>query len=407
MDANQFRYDPYAAETMHDPLPLYRVLRDQHPVYRLEQYDGWALSRFEDIWEAFRDQENFSEAEGQVFDRERISKKLNGPPEPAPTDPLPIFNDLDPPLHTEMRRVLNPPLLPGYMHRIEAPVRAFTRARLDELLPRGRFCANQDLASHVATFAVCLCTGLDFPDVPRLIGLVNQALAREPGQTGISAAGWQAIGQIHAMLQAQIAVRRANPDPGGTTMLDGLLAAEVRGRKLDDGEIARQLSTIVIGGTESLPKVVTGGLLELALRPDQQAIAAGGPEAAARAFEEMVRYCAPAQWFGRTLKRDARIAGQEMQAGQRVFLLVASANRDDREFDDPDAFRADRTMRRIVAFGVGPHFCIGIHIARLVGRLIVEELLARAPRFQADESAGYRAVSEFQCGWMRLPLVVS
>lgn len=406
MDATEFRYDPYSPEAYSDPLPCYRVLRDHHPVYRLEPYDGWALSRFEDIWEAFRDRENFSEAEGQVFDRERISRKLNGPPAPAPSDPLPIFNDLDPPLHSEMRRVLDPALLPGALHRIEEAVRGEVQHRLDALLPRGRFCANQDLASPVAAFAVCQVTGLDFPDPPRLIGLVNTALAREPGQTGISAAGWQAIAEIHALIEEQVAARRRTSERAAT-MLDALLAAEVRGKGLTDAEITRQLSTILIGGTESLPKVVAGGLLELAKRPDQRRIAGQGAEAAAKAFEEMVRFCAPAQWFGRTLKRDATIAGQKMQAGQRVFLLVASANRDEREFAAPDEFRADRTMRRVAAFGVGPHFCIGIHIARLLGRLIVAELLARAPDFDADEAAGYRAVSEFQCGWMRLPIEVA
>ena len=411
MDASQFRYDPYAPEAYGNPLPYYRVLRDRHPVYRLEQYDGWALSRFEDVWEAFRDRENFSEAEGQIFDRQRISTPLNGPPPPAPTDPLPIFNDLDPPLHSEMRRVLDPPLLPGALHRIEVPLRDELRRRLDLLLAQKQFCANRDLASPLAAFAVCQITGLEFPDLVHVIGLVNTALAREPGQTGISAAGWRAIAEIHARLAEQIAARRAQLAGGSATpaatMLDGLLAAEVRGKRLTDEEIARQLSTILIGGTESLPKVVAGGLLELAQRPDQRRIAGQGPEAAARAFEEMVRFCAPAQWFGRTLKRDAVVAGQPMKAGQRLFLLVASANRDEREFAAPDEFHADRHMRRVAAFGVGPHFCIGIHIARLLGRLIVGELLARAPDFEADAAAGYRAVSEFQCGWMRLPLRVA
>ena len=114
----------------------------------------------------------------------------------------------------------------------------------------------------------------------------------------------------------------------------------------------------------------------------------------------------PAQWFGRTLKQDAVIAGTAMRAGERVLLLTASANRDAREFADPDTFQWDRPMRRIVAFGMGPHFCIGIHIARLEGRLIVEELLRRFPDYAIDEAGGERATSEFQIGWVRLPITV-
>lgn len=114
----------------------------------------------------------------------------------------------------------------------------------------------------------------------------------------------------------------------------------------------------------------------------------------------------PAQWFGRTLKQDAVIAGTPMRAGERVLLLTASANRDEREFTDPDTFHWDRPMRRVVAFGMGPHFCIGIHIARLEGRLIVEELLRRFPDYAIDEAGGERATSEFQIGWVRLPIIV-
>src|SRR5262249_27792471 len=140
---------------------------------------------------------------------------------------------------------------------------------------------------------------------------------------------------------------------------------------------------------------------------DQRSEIARDPAAnAASAFEEMVRFCAPAQWFGRTLKADTEVVGQRMKAGERLLLLVASANRDEREFDNPDLVLWNRRMQRIAAFGLGPHFCIGIYIARLEGRLIVEELLRRFPDYELDIGAGERAVSEFQIGWTRLPILV-
>jgi len=168
------------------------------------------------------------------------------------------------------------------------------------------------------------------------------------------------------------------------------------------------LVSILIGGTESLPKVIAAGFRELANNPDQRAAIAADPEGrAVAAFEEMVRLFAPAQWFGRTLKEDGDVCGEQMRAGERVLLLTASANRDDREFADPDIFKWDRPMRRVVAFGMGPHLCIGMHIARLEGRLIVEETLKRFPHFSVDEAAGEYAISEFQIGWMKLPIVVT
>lgn len=406
--APAFAYDPYSIEAMTDPVSLYRALRRHHRAYPLPRYHAWAIPRFEDVWALFLDRERFTEAEGQVFPREQLLAPL---PDPVPTariEPLDIFNNLDPPLHGKVRRALGASLMPAAVARLEPMLRAAIRTELDRLADCGEIDANRDLASHVSARAACHIVGLPGDVIPEVIALVNRAMAREPGQPGISEQGWAAIGELHALLEALVAQRRKQEIPGDPRMIDGLIAAELPGRgPLTDGEIAQQLISIVIGGTESLPKVVAGGLIELWRRPEQRAeIAAAPAERAGSAFEEMVRFCAPAQWFGRTLKADAEIAGQTMRAGERLLLLTASANRDEREFEEPDSFRWDRRMRRVAAFGMGPHFCIGIHIARLEGRLIVEELLARFPDYAVDPERGERAVSEFQIGWVRLPLMI-
>lgn len=403
-----FRYDPFSLEAMTDPQPYYRRLRRDFPVYPLPQYRSWVLSRFEDVWTVFLDRERFTEAEGQVFPRELLEAPDPGTvPEPK-LEPIDIFNNLDPPLHGHMRRAMGHSLLPGAVAKYEPMIRALVRERLDLLADRGRIDINLDLASPVSAGAACHVAGLPLSDIPDIIALVNRSMIRAPGQSGITEDGWAAIGAIVARLKALVAQRRAGPVAGDPRMIDGLIAAEIPGRgPLTDDEIAQQLVSIVIGGTESLPKVISGGLRALWQNPDQRAAVAADPAAnAASAFEEMVRLFGPAQWFGRTLKVDAEIAGTPMRAGERVLLLTASANRDEREFDDPDSFRWNRPMRRIVSFGMGPHFCIGIHIARLEGRLIVEELLRRFPDYAIDEAAGERAVSEFQIGWVRLPIVV-
>jgi cytochrome P450 len=167
----------------------------------------------------------------------------------------------------------------------------------------------------------------------------------------------------------------------------------------------------VSGGTETVPKVVAGGLLELWRRPAQRAAVVGGPEGrgerCGRAFEEMLRFGAPLQWVGRTLLTDTVVAGTAMQTGQRLVLLLASANRDEREFADPDEFRWDRVMPRHLAFGQGTHFCIGIHVARLEGRVLLEELLSRIPDYDIDEAGAVRPPSDFQVGYTAMPLVVA
>lgn len=403
-----FRYDPFSPEAMADPEPFYRRLRNEHPVYPLPQYRAWALSRFADVWDTFLDRERFTEAEGQVFPRELlIAPPGETVPEPKLV-PLDLFNNLDPPVHGHVRRAMGASLLPGAVAKMEPMLRALVRRRLDVLAESGRLDINLDIASHVSAGAACHVVGFDQNGIEDAIALVNRSVARAPDQPGMTADGWAAIGEIHARIKHLVTQRRDGPVPGDPRMIDGLIAADVPGRgPLSDDEIAQQLISILIGGTESLPKVMAGGLRELALRPAQRAAAAANPAAnAASTFEEMVRMFGPAQWFGRTLKHDAVIAGTPMRAGERVLLLTASANRDEREFDQPDTFRWDRPMRRVVAFGMGPHFCIGIHIARLEGRLIVEELLRRFPDYAIDEVAGERATSEFQIGWVRLPITV-
>jgi cytochrome P450 len=121
----------------------------------------------------------------------------------------------------------------------------------------------------------------------------------------------------------------------------------------------------------------------------------------------MMRYGAPLQWVGRTVIRPAVVAGTPMEAGQRVILLLASANRDELEFDDADQFRWDRPVTRHLAFGHGLHFCIGSHVARLEGRVLVDELLARIPDYEIDVAGAVRPPSEFQVGYTSMPLVVA
>lgn len=403
-----FAYDPFSIEAMTDPQPFYTRLRRDWAAYPLPHYRSWAIPRFADVWSLFLDHSRFTEAEGQVFSRELLTAPPGDSVPSAPLDPLAIFNNLDPPLHTAVRRAMGSSLLPGAVPAYEPMLRAMVRQRLDLLADQGRIDVNLDLASHVSACGACHVAGLPASVIPEIIGLVNRSVARLPGQPGMSADGWTAIGELIGMLTALVRDRRVGRIAGDSRMIDGLIAAELPGRgRLTDTEIAQQLISIVIGGTESLPKVIAGGLLELWRDPDQRARVARDPAAnAASTFEEMVRTCAPAQWFGRTLTADAELCGQSMKAGERVLLLVASANRDEREFEHPDRFRWDRRMRRVVAFGMGPHFCIGIHIARLEGRLIVEELLHRFPDYDLDPGAGERAVSEFQIGWTRLPILV-
>lgn len=408
MQMQDFTYDPFSLEAMINPLPLYRQLRERFPIYPLPQYDGYAVSRFQDVWDTFLDREHFSEAEGQVFMKEAVSKSWGGPPTPNPVDPVGPFLFIEAPHHMNLRRALHGPLLQAPILRMEPFIREITRRKLDELCAQGSFDINSDYASQISSTAICHICGVPATEVSRIVHLVNSAMTREPGRPGVTEAGFAAMGELRGMMIEFVRLRREGKMPEPCPLLEGLFASEAMGHRLSDEEIADQVMSLVVGGTESLPKVISGGLLELRNRPDQLAAVLEDPAGrSASVVEEMIRYCAPAQWFGRTLKCDLTVAGQPMRAGQRVFVLVASANRDEREFENPDDFRWDRKMKRVVAFGIGPHFCIGIHLARLEARIMVEELLKRVPGYELDMDNAKKSISEFQIGWTKLPLIVN
>jgi cytochrome P450 len=168
-----------------------------------------------------------------------------------------------------------------------------------------------------------------------------------------------------------------------------------------------QMLGVFIGGTETVPKIVAHGLWELCTRPEQLAevradMAANVPVAR----EEMIRFCAPAQWFARTVRRPFTLHDNMIAPGQRIISLLASANRDEREYAEPDQFIWNRPIPRLLAFGRGQHFCLGAHLARLEIAIMVTEWLKRVPDFRVDTDAASRPPSSFQWGWSSLPVEV-
>jgi cytochrome P450 len=402
--ATTFQYDPFSPEAMRNPQSFYPTLREDYPAYFIPEYDAYAITRYADVWGAFMDATHFSESEGQLFSRNQLLVHHRGnPPEPQ-LDPVAMFNFLDPPVHSHFRRAMAGPFLQGNVKKLEPQITQLVRDRLAVLLPQGRFDLNGDFGSYISVGSTALIMGLPLPDTARIIDLVNRMVARSADRPGVTKEGLAARDELMAFLKSAIAQRRVGQGPE-SFLIDALINADFVGRPLTDDEIATDLLGILVGGTETVPKVFAGGLLELAKRPDQLAeIRVDLAANVVPAFEEMLRYCAPAQWFGRTAKAPCEVAGVTLEPGQRVILLIAAANRDPREFVDPDAFIWNRKARRMLSFGVGPHFCIGIHLARLEGQIMLREFLAAADDFTIEPEAGDWSISEFQVGWVKLPV---
>ncbi len=190
-------------------------------------------------------------------------------------------------------------------------------------------------------------------------------------------------------------------------MVDGMINWRFEGRALTPREVAVQLVCAFIGGIETVPKITAHGLMELNARPEQMAAVRADLEAnVPKVVEEMLRYCAPAQWFMRTCNKTVTVAGQTILPGQRAFAMIASGLRDEREFDHPDEFRWDRPIPRVLSFGAGMHFCIGVHLARMEIRTMVDAFLRRVPEFEFDMDMAVRHPSSFQWGWNELPVTI-
>lgn len=394
-------YDPFSRAAMSDPYPLYRALREQAGLHRLPRYDGFALARFEQVWQVLGDAERFSVAEGPVFFPQVVARACDadGLVRAAPER---SFSSWDPPLHTRLRAAMGASLRPKTVAALEDEARLIARSRLDDCVPKGRLDVVGDYASHVAVRLVCRVLGIPASEGERLVALSNRSARRVDGQAGMSEEGLAAQAEITALLEEQVRARRSAPGGGG--IVDALLAVELAGRRLADAEVATQLATLLVGGAETVPKIVAGGVRELAAIPDAIRALRAAPERIPGAFEEMVRHQGVLQSVGRTALVDVEIGGQRVRRGQRLFLLLQSANRDALEFPDPDRFDIDRRPSRHVGFGFGPHHCIGIHLARLEGRVLLEELLRRVPEWTVDEAAALRPPSEFQIGYTRLPI---
>jgi cytochrome P450 len=401
-----FSYDPFDAEVMANPLPYYRTLRDRYPVYYMPQWDAFALSRFEDIWRVLEVNDGtFVASEGTLPAASVLAQHNTGPVDDPPWHPLPFHAVFDTDLYSEIRRAHSQPLRPRSVAGLEDRIRTLANERLDVLLPQGSFDLTQDYGGIVAASMVCGLLGISTDLAPEVLAAVNAGSLSEPGE-GVDTA--QARPNYLEYLVPVVQARRACPSDEPLPIVDGLLGYRLPDASaLDDVEVATQMLCIFIGGTETVPKIVAHGLWELSRRPDQMAAVRADPEKNVPiAREEMIRFCAPAQWFARTARSPFTLHGQTIRPGQRVITLLASANRDEREYPEPDEFVWNRPIHRSLAFGRGQHFCIGYHLARLEVSVLLQEWLRRVDDYAIQSEAATRLPSSFQWGWNKIPVEV-
>jgi len=380
-------YDPYAYEIHEDPYPTYTRLRAEAPAYYNPTLDFWALSRFQNVWEAIQDWDLYSSAEGVSLER-----GSGGPP---------MIIAMDPPRQQKLRRLVSKAFTPRRVAALEPTIRALTRKHLEPLLAIGACDFIQDFAAKLPMDAISTMMDVPESDQDQLRGWADTLLHREEGKADIPQAGLEAGGKLARYFGEDLARRRARP---GDDLISALLDAEIDGERLSDAEIVGFCFLLIIAGNETTTKMLGNAMTLLARHPDQRAWLLANPDGIAGAIEEVVRYDNSTQMLARVLTRDVALHGVTMPAGKKVLLLVGSANRDERSFERADEFDIRRREPNNLAFGHGIHVCLGASLARLEGRVALEEVLPRMPEYEIDAAGLVRVHSANVRGYSNVPL---
>jgi cytochrome P450 len=382
------RYDPFSYEIHEDPYPIYRRLRDEAPAYFDATHGFWALSRYADVHRALHDHETYSSAQGFLL-------------EDIDDFTLPMLLGMDPPDHGRLRATISRALTPRRVAMLEAPVRARCRALIGGFAARGHADLIADFAALLPMWVISRLLGVADGDQDELRRLADVMVHREDGTRGVPIAGKEAAAKIYAYFEEQLATRRTDD---GDDLLSLLLAAE-RAGEISHLEIVGFCFLLIIAGNETTTKLLGNLADQLTRHPDAQARLVADPHLVPNAVEEMLRYDTSTHMMARTLTRDVELHGRRMEAGRKVALLLASANRDERRWPDPDVFDVGRDTSDHVAFGFGVHFCLGAALARLEARVALEELLARLPDVAVQRTGLVRVHSGNVRGYSAVPIV--
>ncbi len=382
------RYDPFSYEIHEDPYPIYRRLRDESPAYFDAVHGFWALSRWDDVHRALHDHESYCSGRGFLL-------------EDIDDFTMPMLLGMDPPDHGRLRATISRALTPRRVAQLEAPIRQRCRELIERIAPRGRAELIGDFAALLPMWVISRLLRVPDADQDELRRLADVMVHREDGTRGVPIAGKEAAARIYAYFERLLAERGADD---GDDLLSLLLAAE-RAGEISHLEILGFCFLLIIAGNETTTKLLGNLADQLTRHPAVKARLVAEPARIPNAIEEMLRYDTSTHMMARTLTRDVALHGRTLEAGRKVALLLASANRDERRWRDPDVFDPGRDTSDHVAFGFGVHFCLGAALARLEARVALEELLARLPSFTVETDGLVRVHSGNVRGYGRVPIV--
>jgi cytochrome P450 len=388
-------YDPFDAEINADPYPTFRRLRDEAPIYRNERYAFWALSRHADVEKALVDWQTLSSSRGDILEIVQSGVDL----------PSGVVLFEDPPLHTMHRGLMSRVFTPRRMQALEDQVRAFCVRCLDPLVGAERFDFVADLGAEMPMRVIGMLLGI--PDAAQEVvrDRTDAFLRTESGRPMELRSESIANGEIFA---EYIDWREQHPSDD---LMTALLHAEFEDetgetRRLTRAEVLTYTQVIAGAGNETTGRLIGWLGKVLGEHPDQRRQLVEDRSLIPQAIEETLRYEPTGPHVARYVARDVEYHGQVVPAGSAMLLLVGAANRDERRYAEPDNFDIHRGDGPHLTFGYGLHYCLGAALARLEGRVALDEVLNRFPDWEVDDAGARLAPTSTVRGWESMPVVV-
>jgi cytochrome P450 len=386
-------YDPYDMGIDDNPYPVWKRLRDEAPLYRNEEHNFYALSRWDDVEPALGDHDTYRSGRGTILDIIRIGMDI----------PPGIILFEDPPIHDVHRRLLARVFTPRRMTDIEPLVRQFCAKALDPFIGTDEFDAIGDFGAFVPMRTIGFLLGIPEEDQEAIRKFTDDTITIQDGKPAEYNA--DSFNGTNDMVAEYIDWRADHPS---NDLMTDLLNAEVEEdgvhRRLTRTEAVTYTNVIVGAGNETATRLIGFALQLLAENPDQRKEIVANPSLIRPSIEEVLRYEAPSPVQARYLAHDVKIHDEVLSEDSIVLLLNGSANRDERHFEDADRFDIHRPPGLHLSFGYGLHFCLGAALARLEARVALEEILKRWPEWEIDYGRANKAHTGSVRGWASLPL---
>ncbi len=388
-------YDMYSVEINADPYPVYRRLREEAPIYYNDTHDFFAVSRFEDVEKGLLDAQTYISGKGAIL--EVIKADIEIPPGVI------IFED--PPTHTIHRRLLSRAFTPRRVAELEPKIREFCAHSLDPLVGSDGFDVIADFGAQMPMRVISMLLGIPESDQESVRDHVDASLRTKEGEP-MKVEGNIVTG---AMFADYIDWRADHPSDDIMTELLNAEFTDETGtvRKLTRTELLTYLEVLAGAGNETTTRLIGWTAKVLADHPDQRAELVKDPSLVPSAIEEILRFESPAPHVGRCIARqDLVVRDMKVPEGGVMLFLLGSANRDDRRFPNGDSFDIHREASRHLTFGNGIHLCMGSALARMEGRIALEELLARIPEWDIDVDNARLSPTSTVRGWETLPALI-